>query len=435
MSSKKPPVDTLALGTNWSRRDLLKGGGMLLAAIGGGPVLAACSGARSVGQGKDDGSLAIRTVQDIENLDPAFMSSTVDDAVMVCVGENLITYRPGSTKPVNELAEEITSSKDGLTHTFRLKQGIQFHGGHGEVTAEDVKFSFERIAGLTKPKLNSTYEGDWATLQEVEVTGTHTGVIKLSKPFAPLFTTTLPGNAGIVISQAAYQKLGKKFATQPVGTGPYQFVTWKRGQHTRLRRFDKWSNPAQKWASKPKWEEIKFAVIPEDNSADIAVEAGEVDFGQIAYSSVKRFTRNKEFKVTTQPTLDYAFIGFNVTDPNLKDVRVRRALRQALDVDSMLEAAFDGETRRAYALVSPEMPIGHWKDAPRHKPDPEAAKRQLREAGAGDLHLEMGVGKEPGAEQVAEVVQQNLSDIGVKVTIKTYPDNQMHEQAKGLQMF
>lgn len=429
--------DEFDLPPTWSRRGFLKGGGLLLAAIGGAPALAACGNVKGddSSSGGDDGVLAIRTVQDIVSLDPAFMASTTDDAVMICVAENLITYRAGATKPVYELAEKITSSKDGLSHEFTLKKGMRFHGDYGEVTAEDVKFSFERIAGLTKPDLGSTYQGDWATLKEVEVTGRYSGVIKLKKPFAPLFYTTLPGNAGIVISKAAYEKLGKKFATHPVGSGPFEFAEWKRGQHTLLRRFDKWADPSKKWAKPPTWKQIKFVPVTEDSSADVAVETHEVDMGQIAYSSVKRFEKNHDFTVTTQPTLDYAFIGFNVKDPKLSDVRVRKALRQALDVDSMLEAAFDGQTRRAYSLIAPGVPIGYWKDAPHYQPDATAAKKQLQAAGVSGLELEMGIGDEPGAKQIAEIAQQNLKQIGVQLSIKNYPGDQMHEEVKKLQMF
>lgn len=422
------------------RRDFLRGNGAVLAMIGGATMMSACGGSEGDARGggvdaAEDGRLSIRTVQDLQSLDPAFMSSSVDDAIMVCVAENLVTYAADSDEPVNELAEEITSSEDGLTHTFTLKQGMQFHGGYGEVTAEDVKFSFERIAGLTDPPLESTYQGDWATLDGVEVTGEYTGVITLSSPFAPLFTTTLTGNAGLVISKAAYEELGEDFATQPIGSGPYEFVEWSRGQHALLRRFADWGNPSGEWAEEPQWEEIDFLPIPEDNSADIAIETGQVDFGQIAYSSVERFQDDDRFTVTTQPTLDYAFIGFNTTDPQLSDVEVRRALLQALDIDSMLVAAFDGQTTRAHALLAEDMPIGHWADAPQLAPDPEAAERALEAAGAAGLELEFGIREEPGSADIAQIAQQNLSAIGVTANIQVYPDDQLHQQVESLQMF
>lgn len=421
------------------RRDVLRGGGAVLATLGGGAVLSACSdegGGNGGGGGAgEDGILSIRVVQDLTSLDPAFMTSSIDDAIMVCVAENLVTYVADSDEPVGELAEEITSSEDGLTHTFTLKSGMQFHGGYGEVTAEDVKFSFERIAGLTDPPLESTYQGDWATLEEVEVTGELTGVIHLSGPFPPLFTTTLTGNAGLVISQAAYEELGEDFATQPIGSGPYEFVEWERGQRALLRKFADWQHPSADWAEDPAWEEIEFLPIAEDNSADIAIETGEVDFGQIAYSSVQRFQDDDQFAVTTQATLDYTFIGFNVTDPLLADVEVRRALRQALDIESMLVAAFDGQTTRAHALLSEDMPIGHWADAPQLQPDPEAAQQALSAAGADGLELEFGIREEPGSSTIAQIVQENLSAIGVTANIQVYPGDELHQQVENLQMF
>lgn len=427
-----------------NRRDFLRGSGAFLAALGGASLLSACGGTEpsdeSGGQTDSGGStgdstLSIRTILDVQSLDPAFLSSSVGDAILVCVGENLVTYKEGSTDLVNELAEEITSSKDGLRHSFRLKKGMQFHGGYGEATAEDVKFSFERIAGLTKPALNSTYENDWSALKEVKVTGKYTGEIILKEQFAPLFTTTLPGNAGLIVSKKAYEKLGKKFATHPIGTGPFEFVEWKRKEHTLLRRFDKWTNPASKWAQDPQWKQIEFVNIPDANSGDIAIETGEVDFGQISYSSVSRFEDNDKFAVTTQPTLDYGFIGFNVTDPALSDVRVRRALRKALDIDSMLVAAFDNKTTRAYSLISPDMPIGYWKGAPHYKPDPAAAKDELAQAGVSNLQLEFGIREGPGSEEIAQVAQANLAQVGITAKIHKYPGDQLHEQVKSLQVF
>ncbi|MPY99275.1 MAG: hypothetical protein GEU97_14985 [Actinophytocola sp.] len=440
MGSQKPKIAqraaaTADLPTTWSRRDLFRGSGLLLAAIGGSQILSGCDGGDTAGGGGGaDDTLTLRLMKDIETLDPAFLTSGDEDAVLICVAQNLVTYRAGSDEPVNDLAEEITSSDDGLTHEFTLREGVRFHGGYGEVTAEDVKYSFERIAGLTKPDIESTYKGDWKTLEEVEVTGKYTGVIKLSEPFAPLFHTTLPGNAGAVISKAAAEELGDDFATNPIGSGPFEFVRWERGRSVLVRRFDNWQDWAPDWAGEPQWREIEFRPISDDNSADIAVETGDLDIGQVAYSSTKRFKSDDAFEVTTQPTLDYAWIGFNVTHPKLSDVRVRRAIRQALDVESMLAAAFDGETRRAHALISPDMPIGHWEDAPRHQPDQQAAKQQLDQAGGG-FDMEFGIRDEPGSDAIAEIAQQNLAPIGINVSIKKYPGDQLHEQVKSLQMF
>lgn len=441
-SYKSRRLKDVDLARGLRRRDLFKGGGVLLATLAGMPLLSSCSeGADqpaddpdSPGEGTGDTSLAIST-EEVETLDPAFLTNAASDAIMLCVGENLITFASESTEPINELAAEIVSSDDGLTHEFTLKEGSQFHGGYGEVTAEDVKFSFERVAGIVDPELNSTYEGDWAELEEVEVTGTYTGVIKLKNTFPPLFTTTLPGNAGIIISKKAFEELGDEFASQPIGSGPYELVEWERGQRTVLKKFSDWENPAPDSINDPQWAEIEFKVIPDVNAAAIAVETGDVDFGLIPHSSVERFRNDDNFEVTTQSTLDYGFIGFNVTDPKLSDVKVRRALREALDVDSMLIAAFDGEVDRAYALVSPETPIGYWEDAPKHQPDPETAQQLLSEAGVENLELEFGIRGDAGSEEIAQIAQENLAAIGVQLDIQMYPGDQLHQQVEQLQMF
>lgn len=421
-----------------SRRELMRRGAFLFAAASSPGLLSACEAATDPGTQETPAQrrLKLRMILDIKNLDPAFMTGTQDDAVMLCVAENLVTYRPGSSELVPELAAELTSSDDGRSHEFRLREGHPFHRGFGEVTADDVKFSFERIAGLTEPAIDSTYQGDWAALEEVEVTGNYTGVIRLSEPFAPLFLTTLPGNAGIVISRKAYEELGEEYATNPVGSGPYEFVRWSRGREVLLRRFADWGGgSAADWATDPRWREIAFQPISDDTAADVAVETGEVDFGPVAASSVERFETDDQFAVTGQTTLDYGWIGFNVTDNRLSDVGVRRAIRQALDIDAMVDAAFEGQTTPAHALIAPEMPIGYWEDAPRYRRDTAAAQSLLAEAGVDRLSLEMSIQEEPGSRAIAEITQANLADIGVDVNIRMRAEGEMYEQVKSMQLF
>jgi ABC-type transport system substrate-binding protein len=107
--------------------------------------------------------LRIRLPGEPQNGDPAFWIGA-EEPIMLSVYEGLVSYKPGTWEVVNTLAETITRSEDRLKVEFKLKEGIQFHGGYGEVTAEDVKFSFERIAGLTDPPLESPYSGDWVAL-------------------------------------------------------------------------------------------------------------------------------------------------------------------------------------------------------------------------------------------------------------------------------
>src|SRR6056297_2836136 len=175
----------------------------------------------------------MRLGEDIENLDPAHLVRGYDIAIVLY--SNLLKYKPGSSELVNDAAEEFDISEDGKVITFKLREGIQFHKGYGEMTAEDVKFSFERIID---PEENSEYTADWQTLDRVEVTGKYTGRIILKEPLASLLVTTIPFTPGSIISKKAYEELGNRFATNPVGSGPYYMERWVPEQLLVLSRFE-----------------------------------------------------------------------------------------------------------------------------------------------------------------------------------------------------
>ena len=240
--------------------------------------------------------LRARLHADIVNLDPAFYPSSVDEMAANSILEGLVAYKPGqpgTVEVVNVLAEFIEPSEDGLTIDFKLKEGVQFHGDYGELTAEDVKFSYERIAN---PETDSPYRGDWAALDHVEVTGKYTGQIILKEPFAPLWNSTLPLGSGWVLSKKAVEDMGvEAFATHPIGTGPYEFVEWTPNEKIVLKRF------ADYWGEALEWDEIHFIPIVEDSAAEIALETGELDFGRIAPGSVDRFEADDRFAVILGP--------------------------------------------------------------------------------------------------------------------------------------
>jgi peptide/nickel transport system substrate-binding protein len=411
-----------------------------LSAGAAGSLLAACGGDEDEAAPKPRKEvLTIRLRHDIQNLDPAFWPADIDEMTMACICEGLVSYKPGTWDVVNSLAESLESSPDGLRHAFTLKEGIPFHGGYGEVTAEDVKFSYERIAGLTKPKLESPYVGDWASLEQVRVTGTHTGEIVLKEPFAPLMTTTLPLTSGYVLSRRAVEERGKKYPTQPIGTGPYELAEWKPKQRLVLQRFADYGGANSEYAPPVEWREIVGTPIGDDHAADIALETGEIDFGAISLPGIDRFKANADFTVHDRTTLDYGWIGMNVQHPKLQDVNVREAVRYAIDVPSILEAAFENRHTQATAIIPPGMPLGHWEEAPVYERDVEKAKGFLQQAGVSDLELTMTVPKEAtGAKTIGEIVQANLADVGIDVKLNIVESavlNELGDVLKPLQLF
>lgn len=367
-------------------------------------------------------TLTVHLYEDIQNLDPAFYPSDADESVMADVYQGLVGWKPGTFDLVNLLAEEITTSADGKEIDFKLREGVQFHHGYGELTAEDVKFSYER---MIDPKLNAVYASDWAALDHVEVTGKYTGKIILKEPSAPLWISTLPGTSGYILSKKAVEEKGNDgIATFPVGTGPYEFQEWEPNAFVKETLF------ADYWGTKPEWATITHQYVPEESSVDIALETGELDFGRISPSSVDRFQNNKDFQVIAVPSLDWEVLFMNVQSPALKDPNVRKAIRSAIDVDAINQAVYEGKYQPLCNMMTSQM-LGYWKDAPCYKRDVEKAKEYLAQAGVKDLELHLAIQNTEDEKAVGEIIQANLADIGINVILDIEDDSTFTEEGFG----
>jgi peptide/nickel transport system substrate-binding protein len=352
--------------------------------------------------------LRIRLYGDIQNTDPAFRISQNDDVVANCINEGLVRYGANSYDVVNQLVETIEQSEDGLTVTFKLKEGVQWHKGYGEVTTEDVKFSFERIAD---PELAAAYADDWATLDHVEVIDKYNGKIVLKEPFAPLWTTTLPVGSGNIVCKKYVEEVGlEKFATQPLGSGPYTFESWEPKQQIVLKANPEWHGGT------PVWDEIHFLPIEDDKTAEVAIQAGELDFTRISLTSLDLFGADPNLKLLKQPALRYRWIGMNVEHPKLQDINVRQAIRYGIDVDSILAAGYLGKAERENALIAPGL-VGYWEDAPVYQRDVAKAKEYMAKAGLTSLDLKIDLQDTTEYRAWAEIAQQNLAEIGINLTI------------------
>jgi len=324
--------------------------------------------------------------------------------------EGLVRYKPGTWELENVLAESI-EQVDDVTIEFTLREGVQFHQGYGELTAEDVKYTFERVAGLTEPPLDSPYRGDWAALDNVEVTGTYSGIIHLKEPFAALWTTTLPVFSSHILSKKAVEELGNDaMATNPVGTGPYVIQEWRPNEIVILERFPDY------WGTPPEWDEIHILPIVEDSAAEIAFETGEADYGPAGLVTIDRFEQNPDFDVYQFNSLGYYWVGMNVQHPNLTDINIRQAIRYAIDVPSILTAAYDDRLVRGCSLIAPGL-VGYWADAPCYDRDVDLALEYLAQAESIPTDLTITITTAEDDRTAAEVVQANLAEIGLDLEI------------------
>lgn len=353
---------------------------------------------------KEEQPLRIRlATSDVSNMDPAFIPTVEDENIAYCVYQGLVGFKPGTYELQNVLAESIEQSEDGLRISFKLHEGVQFHGGYGELTAEDVKFSFERIID---PEVDSVYALDWASLDHVQVTGKYTGVIVLKEPFAPLWKSTLPVQSGLVVSKQAVEEMGSSYPTHPIGTGPYEFVEWVPNERVELKRFEDY------WGEAPEWEKLTFLPILDDSAGEIALETGQLDFGAISAASIDRFEKNDELDVVKLVTPNYMWLAMNIQHPELQDMNVRQAVRYAVNVPSILQAAYEGQWPRSNTLIPPGI-LGHWEDAPVYNQDIDLAKEYLRKAGKEDLSLTITVINTETDRIAAEVIQANLAEAGI----------------------
>jgi peptide/nickel transport system substrate-binding protein len=389
-------------GTELTRRGFIWAGTLLAASMQ--------FPGRALSAGGD--TLKLRSLRDIQVLDPAFMiGATEIDIQHACLG-SLAIFQPGETlswrpSPFVEKIEQV----DDLHIAFELKPGIQWSGGFGELTAEDVKFSYERIAD---PKLDSPWKQKWSALKEVQVTGKHSGTIVLKEAFTPLWLTTLCDGAGSILCKKAVTAKGGKFTTEfPAVCGPYQIKRWVPKQRLELERNPLWIG------KKPAYEKVDIIFIEDAKSAELAYESGDVDFSGIALSSLARYKADMppHTKLYEGPGLWWTWMGMNTEHPKLGDVRVRRAIQNAVDVDAIIKAAYGGvETARARGIV-PRGLIGYRTHTAFEKPDPDKARALLKEAGVSDLSLDIKILNSSVNSTTAQIIQANLAAVGIKLEI------------------
>lgn len=365
--------------------------------------------APAVAQSDETLRVRARDGADIETMDPAYYIGSEETNIDLALFSKLIRYEADSTELVLDAAESIELSDDGLSLEFTLREGIQFHHGYGEMTAEDVKFSYERFID---PEVDSPYGSDWARLVEVEVVDRYSGRIVLDDVHAPLLSSTLPFTTGSIVSRAAVEELGERFATQPVGSGPYYWSSWEPNQRIVLERFDEYYDDLPYFAT------IEIMPIVDPLIAEFSFDARELDATQISLDSVDRYEEREGVDVDVLDTLRYHWLGFNVQEEPFDDVRVREAVRYAVDVDEILVGAYSDVANRANTMLAPSI-LGHWEDAPEYQQDLERARELLADAGYEDgFATTITTDDVPVHQQAAAIIQQQLQRVGIDASIE-----------------
>ncbi|MEM7121281.1 MAG: ABC transporter substrate-binding protein [Pseudomonadota bacterium] len=356
----------------------------------------------------------IRSDNDILHLDPFDFIGGVEETLKMACLMTLVRYVEQGSTEVEPYAAQSIEAIDDRTVRFVLRDDILWSDGYGPLSAEDVKFSFERIAD---PDGGSPWQYTWEALDHVEVVDNLTGIIHMKQPFAPLFTTSLPALAGSIVCKRALEDVGGTFTTSfPAQCGPYRLVDWQPSVKIVLEHNPDWAGP------EPDFDGFEILVIPDDKTAEIAFEAGELDFTEVTVDSILRYRDNppEDSRLMEAPPSGYSWLGMNTDHPNLQDERVRRAIQYAVDIDMILQGAYSGLAGPATGIIGPGQ-IGHRDARMVTGRDLDQARNLLAEAGVPNgFQTTLSCLNDTTSRTVCEIIQANLSEVGISADIRTY---------------
>jgi peptide/nickel transport system substrate-binding protein len=323
-----------------------------------------------------------------------------------------------------DLAESWTLSPDGTVWTFKLRKGVQFHKGFGEMTAEDVKFSFERQISRTP---GTRYGVNLEVIKSIEVVDPHTVQIVL-KAFDAIFLLRMVGyQQGYIVSKKAVEKHGEQFKWNPVGTGPFYFERHTPRERVVLRAFDRFPG------GRPSIDEVQWFDVPEDATKLIGLEKGTFDLLYPEAVTADFADQVKKMGAIIDrrgPGAQERFY-INMTKAPFDDIRVRRAFMHAIDRKAIKETMYPGGLARVASSCVPPGYFGHIPMTfPEH--DPEKAKKLLAEAGHpnGFTIKNYFISKSFFYPKVLTLAQEQLRKVGILVELQVVEHATFHENIR-----
>jgi ABC-type transport system substrate-binding protein len=300
---------------------------------------------------------------------------------------------------------------DPLTYIFHLHHGVRFHNGQA-LTSRDVKWTFD---SLISGKIRSAKTSTYAQVSRIDAPDNYTVVFHLKEPFAPLLWNLSDGAIGIVPYGS-----GEDFNRHPIGSGPFRFVSAQQDNNVVIERNGSY------WATPARLDRVEFKVIPDatTRALELRKQSADVAINSLVADTVVTLQRDRDLTVMEAPGTIYAYIALNLRDPILKDVRVRRAIAYAIDVQPIIHYLLRDEARPAYSVLPPQ----HWAydgNVERYPHDPEKARALLDAAGYRAVngvrfHITMKTSTEESTRLLAAVLQEQLREVGIALDIRTF---------------
>jgi peptide/nickel transport system substrate-binding protein len=412
----------MAKGTNGASRRQALAGGLAAAALAAVP--------REGWAGVSDNIIRFGlSVEKPASLDPGFGVQGADNTVGRQIFDAFMdppygTFDLAPAGLVGEAAEAWEMTPDSRSVTIKLREGMQFHKGYGEVTADDAKFTLDRIRD---PAGGSQYRVFYSGVEDIVVLDKYRIRISLRRPDPTFYATGLIARGSLVVSRKAVEALGQGFRRAPVGSGPFEFEAYDNERGVVLKPF------AGYHGQKPGVAGVEFRYVPDSTARTLAFLKGQLDLIEGIrlpgwLEEVRGQAPRAQFEFTRPGSQN--IIAFNLTRKPFDDVRVRRAIRFAID-RRMLQQAYGDLYGDVWAINPPEYPGGFQQgqlpEDLQYDFNPARAKQLLADAGyPKGLSFETYISQREDYQSVMIMIQEMLRAVGVDMRLRTVDHTAYH---------
>lgn len=362
-----------------------------------------------------------------KTLDPAGNSQNPDIWVQVEMFDRLLQVSKDGKSLQPDLATSWDISKDGKTYTFHLRPNTTFQDG-SKITASDVAFDITRAA---KPA--AAWSWTLTEVKDVQAPDPSTVVVHLKYPWSPFLSDVSLFDTG-VYPEAYFKKVGASgMAKNPIGSGPYMFDSWVRGQYVRLKKDPTYWNAAQY-----PMQYVEYELIPNDTTRLLNVESGQLDVDNLlADNLIPQVQHSSTAQVQINPSTETNYLAFNTKVKPFQDVKVREAISYAINRAAIIKAVLQGHGTPANSFM-PAGAIDYNPANPGPSYNPTLAKKLLSESSVPH-GFTMNMQTQAGLltdQQTGVLVQSELKAIGITVNIQpTDPTTLFNNQQVGKYTF
>ena len=371
------------------------------------------------------GDLIVGTTDSVTSLDPARVYDYYSSNVLFNVGETLVGFEPGETEVTPRLAEDVEVSEDGLTYTFTLREGVEFHDG-STLDSEDVRFSLERAINMNHPQGAAFLI---AGIDTIETPDERTVVITLSEPNIT-FLSRLAYTVGTIVpsdgdytapdapieaegegdedAEAAEQQAEEFVNEDLVATGPYRLTDFREGESLTLEAFEGY------WGDAPRNDRVLVQFYQTSSQMKLALENGEIDvaFRDLSPDEREDLEDAEGIQTVEGEGATIRYIVFNVLREPVDDVNVRKAVAAAVDRGRIVEDVFAGAGEPLYSMIPPgfEASVDYFSEY--EDADPAELLGDVETPVQIDLHYG-GEHYGPTEPSLAQVIERTLEETGL----------------------